>query len=134
MNKDRLLQVSQELFTYLQGMIGDNEEFQNVLERSIGLSTNEIDELSGNFPEENFNEDEITDFYIGTDNGSGMEFNSKEDFLHEVSLMIDDCAANGGTRFDITVDADADCFYHPKSTTEQKALDYDSNYSDKFEN
>lgn len=134
MNKERLLTISQELFTYLQNMIGDTEEFQNVLENCIGLSTNEIDELSGNFPDENFENDEITNFYIGTDNGSGMEFSSKEDFLQEISMMIDDCGANGGTRFDITVEADADCFYHPQSTTEKKALDYDGNYSDKFEN
>ncbi len=110
MNKERLLQVSQELFTYLQGMIGNNEEFQNVLEHSIGLSTNEIDELSGNFPQENFEENEMS-FYIGQDNGSGQEFNSKEEFLHELSLMIDDCTTNGGTQFDVTVEADACCFY-----------------------
>lgn len=132
MNKERLLAVSQELFAYLQNMISDNEEFQSVLEHSIGLSTNEIDKLSGNFPQEDFEENEMS-FYIGQDNGSGQEFNSKEEFLHELSLMIDDCAANGGTQFDVTVDADADCFYHPKSTTEQKALEYDGNYSDKFE-
>lgn len=50
-------------------------------------------------------------FYIGADSGSGQEFNNKEAFLHELSLMIDDCEANGGTQFDVTVDADASCFY-----------------------
>lgn len=50
-------------------------------------------------------------FYIGTDLGSGQEFNNKKDFLHELELMINDCEANGGTRFDITVDADVSCFY-----------------------
>jgi hypothetical protein len=49
-------------------------------------------------------------FYIGSDNSSGQEFNNKEDFLKELSLQIDDCEANGGTRFDVTVDADAGCF------------------------
>lgn len=49
-------------------------------------------------------------FYIGSDNGSGQEFNNKEDFLKELSLQIDDCEANGGARFDVTVDADAECF------------------------
>ena len=44
------------------------------------------------------------------DNGSGMEFTTKEAFLKEVSLMIDDCIANGGTYFSIAVDADANCF------------------------
>lgn len=50
------------------------------------------------------------DFYIGTDGGSGMEFKTKEDFLNEISSMIDDCVANGGTRFDVSVDSDASCF------------------------
>ena len=45
------------------------------------------------------------------DNGSGMEYASKEAFLKEISLMIDDCIANGGTFFDIQVDSDASCFY-----------------------
>lgn len=52
-------------------------------------------------------------FYIGSDSGSGQEFNSKEAFLHELALMIDDCEANGGTQFDVTVDADASCFHIP---------------------
>ena len=56
-------------------------------------------------------------FYIGTDSGSGQEFNSKEAFLHELALMIDDCVANGGEHFDITVDADASCFDPEDSTT-----------------
>lgn len=51
-------------------------------------------------------------FLIATmnDNGSGMEYFSKEDFLEEISLMVDDCIANGGTSFSIQVDADASCF------------------------
>ena len=44
------------------------------------------------------------------DNGSGMEYTSKEAFLKEISLMIDDCIANGGTFFNIQVDSDASCF------------------------
>lgn len=54
-------------------------------------------------------------FYIGADSGSGQEFNNKEDFLKELSLMIDDCEANGGKQFDVTVDADASCFYDPST-------------------
>lgn len=52
-------------------------------------------------------------FYIETlnDSGSGMKYNTKEDFLKEISLMIDDCIANGGTYFDAQVDSDASCFY-----------------------
>lgn len=51
-------------------------------------------------------------FYIETtnDNGSGMKYNTKEDFLKEISLMIDDCIANGGTYFDAQIDSDASCF------------------------
>lgn len=45
------------------------------------------------------------------DNGSGMEYKTKEEFLNEVSAMIDDCIANGGTFFDIQVDSDVSCFY-----------------------
>lgn len=45
------------------------------------------------------------------DNGSGMEYTSKKEFMKELGLMIDDCIANGGTFFDIQVDSDASCFY-----------------------
>ena len=44
------------------------------------------------------------------DNGSGMEYTSKEEFMKEISLMIDDCIANGCTFFDIQVDCDVSCF------------------------
>ena len=50
-------------------------------------------------------------FYISTDFGSWQKFNNKKDFLHELELMINDCEANGGTRFDVTIDTDASCFY-----------------------
>ena len=45
------------------------------------------------------------------DNGSGMKYTSKEAFMKEISLMVDDCIANGGTFFDVQVDSDASCFY-----------------------
>ena len=54
------------------------------------------------------------EFFISTeniDNGSGMTYRTKEEFLHELSLMIEDCIANGGTYFDVSVDADASPFY-----------------------
>ena len=52
-------------------------------------------------------------FYIETliDNGTGMVYNTKEETLKEISLMIDDCIENGGTFFEISVDSDASCFY-----------------------
>lgn len=43
------------------------------------------------------------------DNGSGMKYFSKEDFLKELSRMIDDCVTNGGTFFEVQVDSDASC-------------------------
>ena len=46
------------------------------------------------------------EFYIGTENSSGMKFENKEDFLTEISHMIDKCKANDGTMFDIQVYAD----------------------------
>ena len=45
------------------------------------------------------------------DNGSGMAYKTKEEFMKEIGLMIDDCIANGGTFFDVQVDSDASCFY-----------------------
>lgn len=48
--------------------------------------------------------------YTMNDNGSGMKYATKEEFLKEMSLMIDDCIANGGTYFSVQVDADESCF------------------------
>lgn len=45
------------------------------------------------------------------DSGSGMTYSTKEEFLKEIGLMIDDCIANGGTFFDAQIDSDASCFY-----------------------
>lgn len=50
------------------------------------------------------------------DCGSGMRYTTKEEFLKEVGLMIDDCIANGGTFFDIQVDSDASCFYNDENS------------------
>ena len=61
-------------------------------------------------------------FFIETlnDNGSGMEYNNKESFLKELSLMIDDCVANGGTFFDVSVDSDVSCFSTNEAEEENK--------------
>lgn len=48
--------------------------------------------------------------YTTNDNGSGMLYSNKEEFLNELSLMIDDCIANGGSYFSVEVDTDASCF------------------------
>lgn len=71
----------------------------------------------------------ISDTYT---NGSGQKFSTKEDFLRELGFMIDDCIANGGTFFDVTVDTDASCFdteeaeidamYHDASEEELRAM------------
>lgn len=51
-------------------------------------------------------------YYIETinDNGSRMKYNTKEEFLAEISKMIDDCIENGGTYIDFTADSDASFF------------------------
>lgn len=49
------------------------------------------------------------------DNGSGMSFKTKEEFLKEIGLMIDDCINNGGTYFDVMVDSDVSCFYQDEN-------------------
>lgn len=45
------------------------------------------------------------------DSGSGMRYSTKEEFLAEMGRLIDDCITNGGTFFDVQVDADASCFF-----------------------
>lgn len=62
-------------------------------------------------------------FYISDTftSGSGQEFNSKPEFLEELSRMIDDCEENGGTYFDVTVDTDESCF----DLNEDSSEDYD---------
>ena len=49
------------------------------------------------------------------DNGSGMSFKTKEEFLKEIGLMIDDCINNGETYFDVMVDSDVSCFYQDEN-------------------
>ena len=69
-------------------------------------------------------------FYIGIDSGSGQSFNTKEAFLHELSLMIDDCEANGGHQFDVTVEADACCFHIPNDEEDDEEILIDRLYHD----
>lgn len=54
------------------------------------------------------------------DNGTGMTYRTKKEFLKEISLMIDDCIDNGGTYFDIQVDSDASCFYQDEDDEDDK--------------
>lgn len=44
------------------------------------------------------------------DNSSGCSYYTKEEFLKEISAMIDDCIANGGTHFDAEITTDASCY------------------------
>jgi hypothetical protein len=39
-----------------------------------------------------------------------MTYFSKEDFMKELSMEIDDCIANGGTFFSVEVDSDVSVF------------------------
>lgn len=64
-------------------------------------------------------------FFIATENGSGLEYFNKEDFLAELSRMIDDCEANGGTQFDVEVYPDAECFYHPEDDDDDKEVNFE---------
>lgn len=50
------------------------------------------------------------EFYVDMENGTGMKYTNKKDFLDELSRMIDDCAKHGGSYFSTFVDADANCF------------------------
>ena len=63
-------------------------------------------------------------YYIQTlnDSGSGMKYNTKEECLKEIGLMIDDCIANGGTFISFDVDADASCFYNDEGNEEEEVL------------
>ena len=58
--------------------------------------------------------------YTMNDNGSGMQYSSKEDFLRELSLMIDDCMTNRGSYFSVEVDTNASCFAYDKESGEHK--------------
>lgn len=46
-------------------------------------------------------------FYINSLNGSGMEYETMEEFLTELESEIRDCKDNGGTEFSVFVEADA---------------------------
>lgn len=50
------------------------------------------------------------EFYIDMENGTGMKYDTKEEFIEELSRMIDDCAKHEGKYFSAFVDADANCF------------------------
>ena len=47
------------------------------------------------------------------DNGSGMKYRTKEEFLAEIRAMIEDAEKNGCTFFDVQVNSDVSCFYEP---------------------
>ncbi len=48
--------------------------------------------------------------YTLNDAGSGLKYSSKKRFLIELSLMVDDCVANGGNYICVSVESDASCF------------------------
>ena len=45
------------------------------------------------------------------DNGSGMKFSSREEFIAEINRMIDEAEANGFKYFDAQIDCDVSVFY-----------------------
>ena len=48
--------------------------------------------------------------YTLNDNGTGMKYTNKEDFMKEIEAMVDDCIANGGTYFIADIVSDKSCF------------------------
>lgn len=60
MKKERLMVIAENLIDYLSESIGRNngEELYNILSNCIGMTDNEIDELAGNFPQYDFDEEE----------------------------------------------------------------------------
>ena len=48
-------------------------------------------------------ENEGTDCY--------MDFDNLEDFLEEIRMQVKDCQNNGGTKYYVSVWANANCFY-----------------------
>lgn len=57
------------------------------------------------------------DFDINTsiDNENvNITFNSKEEFLQNLSVLIDNCIANNGSYFEIMIDSDTNCFKERK--------------------
>lgn len=49
-------------------------------------------------------------FYIGTlnDNGSGIAYNSKEEFIQRISNIIDNAIANGDDFFDVQISSSSE--------------------------
>lgn len=45
---------------------------------------------------------------------SGVTYSNKEDFLQELSQMIDDCISSGCSLFNVEVDTNANCSTYDK--------------------
>ena len=58
MTKSRLKEICEALINHLHEATNDWGEVYNILSHGIGLTDNEIDELSGNFEQYEFEEDE----------------------------------------------------------------------------
>ena len=58
MTKSRLKEICKEFINHLHESTNDWDEVYNILSAGIGLTDNEIDELSGNFGQDEFEEDE----------------------------------------------------------------------------
>lgn len=55
---ERLIQICKELIIYFGEQIDDDEQLYETLENAIGMSANEIDQLSGNFDDDEDDEDD----------------------------------------------------------------------------
>lgn len=58
MTKARLKEVCHAFMVYLHTTTNDWEKVYNIMSNDLNLSDNEIDELSGNFDDEEFEEEE----------------------------------------------------------------------------
>lgn len=50
------------------------------------------------------------EFYIAHEDGNVLSYDTKEEFLEELALQIDDSEESGGTFFSVEVESDGDCF------------------------
>lgn len=62
MNENRLKEICREFINYLHEAVNDWDEVYSILSKGIGLTDNEIDELSDNFSPYEFEEDEDDEY------------------------------------------------------------------------
>lgn len=46
----------------------------------------------------------MTEFYIGEENATGLEFTNREEFFERLNAIVDERERNGDTLFSITIE------------------------------